>query len=168
MPNYQEGKIYKITGGGLTYIGSTTLKTLAKRLAGHKADIKRGKKVSSRLVLCHDDCDIVLLENFPCNNKDELHARERYWIDQYDCVNKVKMPYRTNEDKLEYDRKHYYGNLVQKREYYEKNKEKMKAYRDGKKEQTKEYMKKWREEHKDQIREYNKNVYENRKLEKNI
>ena len=35
MPNYANGKIYKITSGDLTYIGSTCEPTLARRLAGH-------------------------------------------------------------------------------------------------------------------------------------
>ena len=35
MVNYHAGKIYKITGGDLTYIGSTTI-SLSQRLAQHK------------------------------------------------------------------------------------------------------------------------------------
>ena len=26
---------------------------------------------------------IILIEAYPCNNKDELHAREQYWMDQF-------------------------------------------------------------------------------------
>ena len=37
--NYQNGKVYKITGGGLTYIGSTTV-PLSRRLAKHRDDLR--------------------------------------------------------------------------------------------------------------------------------
>ena len=39
MPDYSKGKVYKITAGGLTYIGSTT-QTLSKRLAKHRSYLK--------------------------------------------------------------------------------------------------------------------------------
>ena len=93
MVNYQNGKIYKITGGGLTYIGSTTLK-LSNRMAHHRNDFKRyneGKRkyyLTAFNVLKQPDYLIYLIEAFPCNNSDELFARERYWIENTNCVNK--------------------------------------------------------------------------------
>jgi len=93
MPNYENGKIYRITSGNLTYIGSTTAPTLAKRLAQHVSEYKRWKKDKSRYVSSYkilDTChyDITLIESCPCGSKDDLTARERYWIENMECVNK--------------------------------------------------------------------------------
>lgn len=95
MVNYGLGKIYKIVGNGLTFVGSTCEPTLARRLAGHVAHFKlflnnKYHYVTSFEVLEGGDYDIVLLEKYPCNTKDELHARERYRTNQIDCVNRNK------------------------------------------------------------------------------
>jgi len=102
MPNYQNSKIY-IIESDLTkekYYGSTTLKTLAMRLAKHRSNMKKGSGVSSKEILQYPDARIVLIENYPCNNKDELRAREQYWIDQNKdiAVNKLRA-FRTEEEK---------------------------------------------------------------------
>ena len=91
MPNYQNGKIYKIESliGNCVYYGSTVQQYLSKRLSGHKKDIKYGKGVSSYKVLQYDDAKIYLVELYPCNSKDELHKREGWYIKNNDCVNKM-------------------------------------------------------------------------------
>jgi len=109
MPiNYQDGKIYKLTGGGLTYYGSTC-QSLCKRLANHrgvKKHFDNGKtteKVSSFQVLEMPDCDICLVENYPCNSKEELHMRERWYIENNECINK-HLPIRTQFEKENHDK----------------------------------------------------------------
>ena len=105
MPNYQDSKIYKIVSFSTddVYIGSTCEKYLSNRLGGHRKDYKRylnGKQhyITSYKLLETDDYDIILIENFPCNNKQELHARERYWIENTpNCVNKI-VPNRTDKE----------------------------------------------------------------------
>ena len=160
MPNYQNGKIYKITGTTdegveLTYIGSTTL-SLCQRLAGHKNDIKNNNNnPSSKQVILCNDCLITLIELFLCNSKEELLARELYYYDLYDCVNKrkpirfknqqntkitdiknqkitdirkqkMKEYYIENKDKLKQQRKqNYIKNKEQINEYYIANKDKL-------------------------------------------
>jgi hypothetical protein len=97
MPNYNNGRIYKIVCNttGKVYIGSTT-RNLCKRLATHVSGLKRwvnnnsNAYVSSYDVLSNSNYSIVLLENFPCSTSEELHARERYYVDTIDCVNKNK------------------------------------------------------------------------------
>ena len=83
MVNYQLGKNYKIVDldSNKCYIGSTCEPTLARRLAKHVSDYKqylkeKGGNISSYIILELDDYDIVLLENYPCNSKDELHVRD--------------------------------------------------------------------------------------------
>ena len=94
MPDYSRGKIYKITSGDLTYIGSTTEPTLARRLAEHISAFKRWKagtlKTNYRVfpLIETSQYEITLLELCPCNSKDELTARERFYIETNVCVNK--------------------------------------------------------------------------------
>ena len=104
MPDYQQGKIYKIECNvtGKVYIGSTCEPTLARRLTKHITDYKRYLKgtnhyITSFDVLQNGNYDIVLIESYPCNSKDELHARERYHTNNIDCVNKIKAQGMTNE-----------------------------------------------------------------------
>src|SRR5256885_1530622 len=96
MPDYSKGKVYKIIDLDTNecYIGSTTIQ-LRQRLAQHVSDYKsylRGTRhyVTSFKVLENGDYDIILIEKYPCNDKEELLARERYFIQTTDCVNKVK------------------------------------------------------------------------------
>ena len=101
MVNYQDGKIYKLVGSGLTYVSSTSQR-LSKRLYGHKNNFHQYQKGNCRnttsfQIIERGNVDIVLLEKFPCNTKEELHARERYWIEKLDCVNKI-IPTRTNKE----------------------------------------------------------------------
>jgi hypothetical protein len=97
MVDYQQGKIYKIECNvtGKVYIGSTCEPILARRLAGHITNYKsylNGKSnyVSSFKIFENRDYCIALIESYPCNSKDELHARERYHTNNIDCVNKIK------------------------------------------------------------------------------
>jgi hypothetical protein len=85
MPDYNCGKIYKIMGNGLTYVGSTT-ETLPKRLHRHRCYVKDNKYCSSSKVINGDEI-IELIELFPCNNKQELITREQYWLDNIENCN---------------------------------------------------------------------------------
>jgi hypothetical protein len=90
MVNYQLGKIYKIVSAqtNKVYIGSTCKKYLSERMTKHKNDMKNHEKgtrclLASYEILKNEDAQIVLVESFPCNSKDELTAREQYWINEY-------------------------------------------------------------------------------------
>jgi GIY-YIG catalytic domain len=96
MPDYSQGKIYKIISEKINeiYIGSTTMKYLSKRLATHLYQVKFPEKYrmeNVNKILKYGDSKIILLEEFPCNTKDELFAREQYWIDKNKnlCINKL-------------------------------------------------------------------------------
>ena len=88
MPNYQEGKLYKLVryGSDHWYIGSTSNKYLCNRFVDHRetyrkwVDGKTGYRTSF-VLLKYDDCKIVLLEEYPCNSKHESEARERHYIE---------------------------------------------------------------------------------------
>ena len=94
--SYQHGKIYSIRSWhtNLFYIGSTT-QSLAKRLSYHKKDYTRYEKTGTKYITSceifkHGDAFIQLLENCPCNSKDELCKREGELIRQHitEVVNK--------------------------------------------------------------------------------
>ena len=173
MVNYQNGKIYKIVSGDLTYIGSTCEPTLARRMATHKGDYRvylNGKRdyVTSFKLLENGNAEIFLLELFPCNSKDELHARERYHIENNECVNKVipnrtrKEYYEANKDKIK----------EEKKLYYEVNKDKIKEYKEqynkANKDKINEQMKLRYEANKDKILEQKKLYYQKIKLNKQL
>lgn len=122
MPDYTKSKIYKIVGGGLTYIGSTT-QTLVARFRGHKVEKQSRplKKCAAFQLLDYDDCKIELLEEYPCNNNNELRERERYWFENIENINKIK-PLRTEDEKKEYH-KLYNTQYIRKDNYYKNNRE---------------------------------------------
>ncbi len=135
MVNYNLGKIYKIVDNtnNNIYIGSTCCKYLSERLRGHKGcytHYLKGKLNYNNAVndiLKNNNYYIDLLETYPCNNKDELIKRERYYIEKYNCVNK-RIPGRKHTQE---SKKLYYQNnkeiIKEKRKlYYNKNKENFK------------------------------------------
>ena len=89
MKDYSKGKIYKIEGGGLTYVGSTVQK-LCNRMCGHRNNFKHDKNCASKEVLCFSDAIITLVELYPCGSSEELKMRERYFYDLIPCVNKIR------------------------------------------------------------------------------
>ena len=162
MPDYSNGKIYKIYCNitGETYYGSTC-QPVSVRMGQHRSDAKENSKktCTSKSIIVRDDYDYSLIENHKCNNKQELHARERYWIENNECINKI-VPNRTLEeyylDNKEYIKDQHKkwrengGNMVEKKRkviYREENKEKIakttKAYYLKNKVASDAYQKEW-------------------------
>ena len=132
MPDYQNSKIYKLVGNDKVYIGSTT-QPLCKRKTNHLTSYNcKRNECSSTEILSDPNHYIELIEYFPCNNKEELQKRERYYIENTECINK-RIPTQTrhehyikNKDKIATDRKTYYELnrdkiLQQKKQYRQKN-----------------------------------------------
>tara|TARA_R110002167_G_scaffold105682_3_gene271667 strand:+ start:1088 stop:1357 length:270 start_codon:yes stop_codon:yes gene_type:complete len=89
MPNYQQSKIYKIINDdmpGMEFYGSTC-NVLSSRLYQHK---KKGESCKSH-ILFKGRPQIFLVENYTCHSKNELYARERWWIENNDCINRVRV-----------------------------------------------------------------------------
>ena len=168
MPNYQNGKVYKIvsnTDDDICYIGSTTKKYLSQRMSEHRCEYKNWKNGKCNKIMVYDlfetyqikNCRIELLELVPCNSKDELTKKEGEYIRALNCVNKV-IPDR----------------IIDMKEYREQNKDKNKLYREQNKdkireqtklyrEQNKDKKKLYREQNKDKIREQTKLYYDKNK-----
>jgi hypothetical protein len=162
MPDYLNSKIYMITSSaGLPYIGATVVE-LNVRLSGHK-----NNKCASKIHIGQPDCKIELLENYPCNSKNELNARERYWIDNIECCNNNR-PIINRDEFLKYQKTWYENNkdyvLNKRKEYREANKEKDKIYREANKEKDKIYQKNYREANKEKNKIYQKNYRESKKF----
>ena len=89
------GKIYKIVDNtnGNVYIGSTC-QTLKNRLSHHKSNYKAYLKglysnITSFDIIKNDNYKIELLENCNTKTKQELFEREKYYIQNNSCVNKI-------------------------------------------------------------------------------
>jgi len=143
MPNYQNGKIYKIINydNDDIYIGSTC-ESLSCRLSKHRNKHNEYLKgncnyITSFKILEIPSAKIILIENFPCNTKEELNAREAYYIRELDCVNKY-IPLRTGKEYVE-DNKEYVKEW--KANYYIENKEKLSEQKKANYEANKEVVK---------------------------
>ena len=152
---YKNSKIYEITSNNTTmiYVGSCIV-TLKRRLSEHKSK----KNCSSKYIIKFGDYNINLIEEYSCNNKDELRIREQYWIDKYkregkNIINK-RDAYISEEQRLE-----------QQIEYRENNREKNKEYQIqyyvNNREKHNERNKKHYTDNREKILERNKKHYAN-------
>ena len=161
MVNYSNGKVYKIEShlGDKIYIGSTTKEHLCQRMdtQRHNYDSwKRGTIDLTASYLIFDEygvknCQIVLLESYPCNSKDELESRKAFYIRSMECVNKAMVTTKQEQDQKyrEDNKEKIKQNRVRDKEkikerdklYQEKNKEKISAQRKAKRAQLKELNK---------------------------
>ena len=141
MPDYSQGKIYKIVNdeNDKFYIGSTT-QPLYKRMHQHR--IMYGCS-TSKMEVNMWNCSIILVETIECKNKDELLRKEREYIEKYreeglNIVNK-NLPgrklkeykdiyYQKNKGVMikkakEYRKKNLEYCKIKDKEHYKKNKE---------------------------------------------
>jgi hypothetical protein len=101
---YKNGKIYKIVCNETNevYYGST-IQELNKRINSHR----KGKQLClSRQIIDRNNYYYELIENYSCNNRYELNTRERWYIENNACINKViptrkyKEWYEDNKEKI--------------------------------------------------------------------
>ena len=152
MPDYSKGKIYKIFpvcehDEGDIYIGSTT-RPLSERMNRHRNDFKKNIVCCSSKILFDkyglSNCKIVLIEEYSCDNKEQLKRKEGEFQQLQKCVNRC-VAGRTRQEYEQFRKE-------TKKEYYQINKQhiltRQKAYlsSDSNKEKRQLYMK-----------EYNKN-----------
>jgi len=155
--DYANGKIYKLVSHtGKIYVGSTT-QPLSTRLYYHYKNYECKKKgfkqsfCSSFELIEEGEVEIILVEVYPCENKDQLRQREQYWQEKIggDCIN-INRAYVSNIDKAKDAMTRYYKNQdainENRREQYSSNnsirdkaKANAKRYRTENKEQVKIY-----------------------------
>tara|TARA_R110000772_G_scaffold268128_1_gene394221 strand:+ start:98 stop:610 length:513 start_codon:yes stop_codon:yes gene_type:complete len=144
MPNYQNSKIYKIVDkNNLIYIGSTT-QDLRERFWSHRK-INNNCKTKK---MDRDSLKIELILDFPCNSKKELWDKEKEYVNELECINRIvpnqtrkeyyhknvdkikiqqKITYQKHKEKRKEEKRNWYASLSEsdKKEYLEKRKEKI-------------------------------------------
>lgn len=112
MSDYSRGQIYVLKSNQTNdiYVGST-IQGLDVRLNKHKFDYKRYINgnyhyVSSFCIARFDDCYIELIEDYPCNSRQELLRREGEIMNNMICVNR-KVEGRNREEKNKRRRNKY-------------------------------------------------------------
>ena len=188
--NYQKACIYEIVCKDVNitqrYVGSTT--NLIQRRGAHKTNCnnEKGKNYSMYVYQFirenggFEKWDVVLIEQvIDCQDKQNLHKRERYYIEEKKAELNKQIPLRTlkeyrkeNKDKLTKQKKEYRENNkdeIAKRWkiYTEKNKDKIaeqkKEYYEENKEKTIEKVKEYREKNKEKLNERRRINYANNK-----
>jgi hypothetical protein len=181
---YHKSKIYTIRSYQTDkyYIGSTC-DALHKRLYNHRRNYKNYLNdnfsffVTSFDIIKYEDSYIELLEDYKCENRNELFKREGELIRKYkDEIVNCKIEGRTRKERYEdnidkikaYDKKHYEDNKDKikdiHKEYYKNNKEKINKYQKEHYELNKniisERHKKYYKDNKDKIIERTTKLYD--------
>ena len=137
--DYKNGKIYQILNNvnDDVYVGSTT-QPLCKRLYKHKSNSKVLVECKAPLYELMREIGkyifyIELIESYPCNNIEELRAREGYYIRERGSLNKL-IAGRTHQEWNEENKEHIKS---YKKQYHKDNQESInvklkKYYKDNK------------------------------------
>ena len=164
MPNYQNGKIYKVLNhiDCEVYVGSTC-GSLALRLSRHRSMAKCGGKglvYQHMRQLGQQNFFIELVEDCPCDNKEQLFKREGECIRELGTLNKNIAGracgnctyYEANKEAYKERCKAYYEKNkervhLQQKLYYHSNKDNARAYREKNRERIREYRAKYYKTH---------------------
>ena len=164
---YNNDNIYQILNNinDDVYIGSTC-QSLSKRLYEHKSrcNAVKGNLYKLMLDIGKEPFYIELIELYPCNNREELRAREGYYIRERGSLNKAiagrtfKIYYQDNK----YQFKHYYEDNKEHiqeyhkqyyKQYYENNKQHYKQYYERNKDNILVSQSQYREQNKERLNE---------------
>ena len=98
---YENSKIYKIWShkGDKIFIDSTTKEYLSQRMTAHRLKYNQWKEGKSNKEISFDlfdeygveNCQISLIEEFPCSSKDQLRVRKEFHVGLIPCVNKCTL-----------------------------------------------------------------------------
>ena len=190
MPDYSKCVIYKLCCKNLDvkdiYVGSTC--NFTRRKNRHKTDSSNLNSKVYKFIRDNggfQNWDMVMVEEYPCENKMQKVKRERHWYEELKATLNTNHPssskketgeryYKNNKEKIkEYKKNNSEKVKEYKKEYREKNKEKIKQYQkeyqknnfDKNKEYYREYMRKYREANKDAINQKRREYYAKKKIE---
>ena len=139
MIDYKNGKIYQIVSEQTdkVYIGSTTQK-LCKRMSDHRATMRLSQcGITSKEILQFSDARILLIEEYPCDNKEQLLKREGEVMKTFENrVNKKIAGNMIGKTQKEYDKQFHIDNI-------ERMHAEGKAYRDRNREAIREKKKEY-------------------------
>ena len=145
--NYNNSVIYKICCNDISitdcYVGSTT--SFQKRKSAHKSACKneRGKHYNLNVyqfIRAHGEWEnwsMIVIEEYPCDSKNQLHTRERYHMELLRATLNKQTPTRTNkewcEDNAEHIKQYRQDNAdhikVRDKDYKQDNADHIKAYK---------------------------------------
>lgn len=168
---YETAKIYQlICGDGHYYYGST-INELRIRFRDHKNAAKRQPyRVYEHInQVGWESVKIVLVEEYPCANRQELNKKENEYILAHKtdplCLNN-NLAYLTDEQRKECKRQHTEKNKEKLAEYHKTTRtgnqahaEQQRQYRSENKEKIQECKRKYYAEHKEEIDRKNKEKY---------
>ena len=173
--DYAKGKIYKLLNNidDDVYVGSTC-QSLSRRMAKHrwctKSTVSCDRPLYAKMnELGVDQFYIELLEEYPCDNKEQLNAREGYYIRSTGTLNmtiagRSKHQYNIDNKDTIKEKKYIYG-VKNKDEIHAKKKQYYETHKDEICERSKLYQ----QTHKDEIavktkqyRETNKEIINKR------
>ena len=178
MVNYQLGKIYKIYSHidpSLCYVGSTCRELLCQRMNGHRSDYIKWKDGKVNKVTSYDlfdkfgveNCIIELIENYPCDSRDQLSKKEGEYIKSLNCVNKCITGRLPKEYKQEWYIRNHETLLLKQKVYSQQNKEHIATKQNNYRKQNKEHIannqKNYYKENKESLIIKCKNYYEENK-----
>jgi len=177
--DYKKGLIYKIVCNDITikdcYVGSTT--DITRRRCHHKSNCNNPDNDGYNFKVYKfirenngwDNWSLILVENFPCENKLELVKRERYWIETLESKLNSRLSQRTDKEwrddnkeilkkkRTKYKTENKEQILEKERERYAKDSERIKGvvntYRLNNPEKIKERKKKYAINNADKIKE---------------
>lgn len=169
MVDYKNGKIYVIRNhvNDKVYVGSTT-RALSKRMADHRDNSKKHPErclYTAFKEIGVDQFYIELVENYPCDNTEQLRKREGEVMRKYNSHvhgYNVKVAGRSLE---EYLREDVHKERV--KTYYQENKnvilERVKDYRNQHQDEIRQKQLRYRQDNKEQIAAKKKEYYRNNK-----
>ena len=185
MNRYENGKIYKVVDVGFNkcYIGSTC-EMLSKRMERHRNSYRKYLRTDEMETRCHllfdefgvENCKIMLIENYPCNSKEELFRKEGEYIQNLDCINRYVAGRTRQAHFKEHAEEIRERNRQHKKIVYEQNpqiyKDRVKAYQEKNKDVVIPQRKKRYEAKREEIlkrqkdnREANKEIFNQRRRE---
>ena len=147
MVKYNESTIYKICckDPNVTdeYVGSST--SFGRRKHKHKSNChnKFNKEYNAPLYQCirnnggFENWDMVEVEKYKASDKQDLHKRERYWIETLKSILNKHIPTQTEK---EHNQVHKERLIDISKKYYEDNKEAIVAHRKIHREANKERL----------------------------
>lgn len=163
--DYTNTIIYKLCCNDISindiYVGHTT--NFTQRKNQHKRSTNSNNQIRVyQFIREHggwDNWEMIEIENYSCNNLNEAHKRERYWIETLKAKLNCNNPITTKEEKEEQKKVWYEENkeeiLNKKQDNYIKNKEeiieKNKKYNESHKEEIKYYQQEYNEKNKEKI-----------------
>ena len=165
MPiDYNKGQIYKLwslDNPNMVYVGSTC-QPLYKRLSQHKKGWKGWKRTGAKYMRSCDmfencqEVKIELIEESPCDNRQQLVKTEGKYIRGIDCINK-KVAGRTGKEYYQDNRETL---LQYQKEYRQTNRDKIKEYQQTNREAIAQYKKEWHKANKEKINKQKKEYYQ--------